>query len=424
MANINQVFLAEMSDALSTDRRLTSCDREMQQYVDIQKERLKKKGLALDYDFTGRGISPDGHETGWEARDEHYFARMWTSSNKYKRELKKNGKTIKKKKMNANVWSIVINYINGSNMEDEIYVCPNCGNPEKIKALTEGCPYCNTSFKMDELYPKIVAYNIVEDYSKDKKEMLKFYFIVCGITMGVMLVGIPILGLVVAVLAAIVLAFAKADIEMVGQVMMFPLGLVVQGIFTAPFMGFVIAGFILILKLFIGAAESAPLLGTFKSHKLFENELKKYGQDFMPQYFMSQTVAKMKSVIYSDNPSDLPFYAGGALSEDMKDIVDVFFRGAFDFKSVEVKNGIAYVSGDVYTRVLSERNGKVSDKDRIFHINMRKNISKKSSLNFSVSKFMCPSCGASFNAYRHKTCPSCGNPYNLEDEEWMIDSIK
>ena len=98
MANINQVFLAEMSDALSTDRRLTSCDREMQQYVDIQKERLKKKGLALDYDFTGRGISPDGHETGWEARDEHYFARMWTSSNKYKRELKKNGKTIKKKK--------------------------------------------------------------------------------------------------------------------------------------------------------------------------------------------------------------------------------------------------------------------------------------------------------------------------------------
>ena len=36
----------------------------------------------------------------------------------------------------------------------------------------------------------------------------------------------------------------------------------------------------------------------------------------------------------------------------------------------------------------------------------------------------CPSCGASFNAYKHKNCPACGNTYKMEDADWVIDSIK
>ena len=171
MANIQQQFLSELSDALSTDRKLSCCDREVQNYVDIQKDRLKKKGLLLDYEFTPRGHNPEGREMGREAKDEHYIAKMWTSTTKYTRLLQKNGKRINKKKMNANVWSVVINYLNGQNMGDEIYTCPSCGNPEKIKALTEGCPFCGTSFKMDELYPKVTSYNIVEDYSKENLDL-------------------------------------------------------------------------------------------------------------------------------------------------------------------------------------------------------------------------------------------------------------
>ncbi len=424
MANIQQQFLSELSDALSTDRKLSTCDREVQNYVDIQKDRLKKKGLLLDYEFTPRGHNPEGREMGREAKDEHYVAKMWTSTTKYTRLLQKNGKRINKKKMNANVWSVVINYLNGQNMGDEIYNCPNCGNPEKIKALTEGCPYCGTSFKMDELYPKVTAYNIVEDYSKEKKEMLKFYLIVSAITFGVLLVLVPILAVIFGGLGAVVMFMLKADPEAIMHMIMLPAGAVAYGIFTAPFMSLFIGGMILFGKLLIGAAKSAPLLATFASHKKFEEELKKYGQDYMQEFFMSQTVAKMKSAIYSEDARELPFYEGEALPEEMKDIVDVFFRGAMDFKAVEVRNDIAYVSADVYTEVLRESNGKARESERIFHVNMRKNLSKKNDLAFSISKFMCPTCGVSFNAYKHKNCPACGNAYKMEDADWVIDSIK
>ena len=277
MANIQQQFLSELSDALSTDRKLSTCDREVQNYVDIQKDRLRKKGLLLDYEFTLRGHNPEGKEMAREAKDEHYVAKMWTSTTKYTRLLQRNGKRINKKKMNANVWSVVINYLNGQNMGDEIYNCPNCGNPEKIKALTEGCPYCGTSFKMDELYPKVTAYNIVEDYSKEKKEMLKFYLIVSAITAGVLIVAVPVAALVIAVIAAVIMAMMKVDPSKIMQMLMLPLGALGQGIFTAPIMGLIIGGLILFGNLLIGAAKSAPLLATFASHKKFEEELKKYG---------------------------------------------------------------------------------------------------------------------------------------------------
>lgn len=424
MANIQQVFLSELSDALSSDRKLTTCDREVQHYVDIQKDRLKKKGLELDYEFTGRGHCPDGQESAWIAKDEHYYCNMWHSSQKYTRVLLKNGKKINKKKMDAMVWSVVINYINDQNMGEETYVCPNCGNPEKIKALTEGCPYCGTSFKMSELYPKVTAYNLVEDFSKDKKEMFRFYFIVCGITIGVLLIGMPIISLILAALAAVVMALMGSDIETIMNIMTIPLGFIVQGLCTAPFLGFIIAGLILFIKLLIAGAKAAPLLKTFGSHKKFEDELKKYGQDYLQHFFMSQTVAKVKSAIYSENPEELPFYEGGAIPEDMKDVVDIFFRGAMDFKSVEVKDDVAHVSADIYTDILSERNGKTKENERIIHVNMRKNISKKNDLSFSISKFMCPNCGASFNAYKHKKCPACDSIYKMEDADWVIESVE
>jgi len=425
MDNINSRFLSELSDVFSSDKKIEACDREMQNYIEIQKKRLDKKGLVLDYDFLDRGQNPNGTEQGWEARDEHYFAKMWNSSKIYKRVLIKNGKKISKKKKNVSVWAMVMNYINGQNMDDEIYVCPNCGNPEKIKALTAGCPYCNTSFKMDELYPKVTSYNLVYDPSKNPKEMIRYYLIVMAIVMAVMLVAIPLLIVLgVALISLILAALNLITWEAIGQGITIALGLFVQLLCAAPFVGLIAAGLILLVKLLIEGAKNAPLLKTFSTHKMFEDELKKYGQDYLPELFMSRTVGKMKAAIYSDDANELPYYEGKPLPEEMKDIVDIFFRGAIEFKKVDVINDVAHVNVDIYTEVLKENNGKATETPRVFNINMRKNISKKSSINFSISKFMCPTCGSSFNAYMHKTCPSCGNKYNVEDEDWVIESIR
>lgn len=43
-------------------------------------------------------------------------------------------------------------------VENEDYVCPNCGAVSTVKGLLDGCDYCNTFFKIDELFPKVTNY--------------------------------------------------------------------------------------------------------------------------------------------------------------------------------------------------------------------------------------------------------------------------
>ena len=59
-----------------------------------------------------------------------------------------------------------------------------------------------------------------------------------------------------------------------------------------------------------------------------------------------------------------------------------------------------------------------------FRMWMCRDISKPIDLHFSIHSINCSSCGASFDAVRHKTCPSCGNPYQLQDMDWIVKNIR
>ena len=432
MGNIMMKFLEEMGDALSSDRKLTSCDRDMQLFNEIQKKRLKSRGLELDYDFMGRGFHAEGQEHGNEWKDGHYVAKIWSASSFYTRVLKRKNKVINKHKKTVSVWAMVLDYLNGERIDDDICVCPNCGNPAKVKELTEGCPYCGTMFKMEELYPKVINYNIVYDPSRQPKEFWKPTLIFTAIFTGCVWLSIPlafIIALLIMVLLTVIfnaIGHGTSDdlLNMGKAVFSIAGGYAAFVFFPAPFIGYVLSLIPTLARMGKEAAKATVLLGTFNSHKMFEDEMKKYGQEYMENHFMGQTVSKMKAAIYSDNPDDLPFYEGGPLPEETKNIVDVFFRGAVDYKKVEVIDNIAHVDCDVYTEILTENKGKAKNQDRIFHVRMKKNVNNRTSLDFSVSKFMCPTCGKSFDAYKHKRCPSCNNVYKVEDADWVIESIR
>ena len=431
MGNIMMKFLEEMGDALSTDRKLTSCDRDMQLFNEIQKKRLRSKGLELDYDFMGRGFHEEGQEHANEWKDGHYVAKIWSASSYYTRVLKRKNKVLKKHKQTVSVWAMVLDYLNGERIDDDICVCPNCGNPAKVSELTEGCPYCGTMFKTEELYPKVINYNIVYDPSRKPKEFWKPTLIFTGIFTACIWLSIPIVAIVVTAIMVLVCVLlgtiGNVPVENMMNIVKGGLGIAAGYgafvFFPAPFIGYVLSLIPTLARLGREGARSAALLATFNSHKMFEEEMKKYGQEYMDNHFMSQTVSKVKAAIYSDNPDDLPFYEGAALPQETKDIVDVFFRGAVDYKKVEVIDNIAHVDLDVYTEVLSENKGKAKNQDRIFHVRMKKNVNNRTALDFSVSKFMCPTCGKSFDAYKHKRCPSCNNVYKVEDADWVIESI-
>ena len=408
MATIRDRFLSEMCDALSTDRKLTSCDRDMQFFIEMQKKRVRDKGLWLDYDFTRGGTDSRGREMPIVWEDGYYFAKMWMGSASYRLVLKKDGKVIYKKRKNVNVPIIVMDAIKGAPIGDDIYVCPNCAHPAKIKDLTQGCPYCDTKFKMDELYPKVTNFNMVRDYSDVIWDLVPW--LIFGILAGV------VAAVTLVVVMVCWLASGHQASDMAVAMFMSAARLVVALPFIIVFGVFMVGFAVEMIKTVI-------LLVTFSSHKYFETEMKKYGQEYMSHFFMSKLVSKLKTVIFCDEPRELPFYTGGPLPAEMKDIVDIFFRGAVDYKKVFLEGNIAHVDADVYTEIVSEKNGRAKKRERIFHVRMMKNVDRPLKMTFSVTKFMCEGCGASFDATRNKHCPFCGSAYKVENEDWVIESI-
>ncbi|MBQ3787116.1 MAG: hypothetical protein II799_07545 [Lachnospiraceae bacterium] len=408
MATIRDRFLSEMCDALSTDRKLTSCDRDMQFFIEMQKKRVRDKGLWLDYDFTRGGTDSRGKEMPNVWEDGYYFAKMWMGSASYRLVLKKDGKVIYKKRKNVNVPIIVMDAIKGAPIGDDIYVCPNCAHPAKIKDLTQGCPYCDTKFKMDELYPKVTNFNMVRDYSDVLWDLVPW--LIFGILAGV------VAAVTLVVVMVCWLASGHQASDMAVAMFMSAARLVVALPFIIVFGVFMVGFAVEMIKTVI-------LLVTFSSHKYFETEMKKYGQEYMSHFFMSKLVSKLKTVIFCDEPQELPFYSGGPLPAEMKDIVDIFFRGAVDYKKVFLEGNIAHVDADVYTEIVSEKNGRAKKRERIFHVRMMKNVDRPLKMTFSVTKFMCEGCGASFDATKNKHCPFCGSAYKVENEDWVIESI-
>ena len=408
MDSIRHRFLEEYSKG----ERLTSADSDLQFCVDTQSARLKEKGVSLDYSFQPRGRDPEGKMRPKEWGDGHYLAKMNNGTCSFRRILKKGDKRLFAKKIPAEIRVVVTDVRQNQNVEDDIYVCPNCGHPSKIKELIEGCPFCTTKFKMDELYPKVSNFNVVRDYELTQKEIISHYLLPAVLIVAVAAITLPI--------AAAILANAGA-IKMTAMDME---SILLQAAIVSPFYGAVYGGMFLVGCMVAESVRSAPITLTFHTHKIFEEEMKKHGQDFMTQYFIGKTVSKLKTVIFSSDPSVLPFYTGPALPSDMKDIVDIIFRGGLAFKDVQVSDNVAHVDADIYTEVLSEKDEKVERKNRIFHVKMAKNLSTKTSLDFSIKKLQCDSCGASFDAYKNKICPFCGSEYKMLDSDWIIESVK
>ena len=416
VTDIRKIFLSEFGKTFSSDTRITSADNDMRFAVEMQKKRIAQKGLWLDYDFIPRGHNNAGRNYNDVFTDGKYAAHMSSGTCTFKRVLKKGDRLISLKKLPANIWLMIMDVKNGDRVGDDIYICPNCGKPSPIKELIEGCRSCGTRFKMDELYPKVSNYNIVRDYSMDKSEIFPKY-ILPAILFGLGAIVLSIIGILIA-LAAGIGSYLKGGSTEGSQMVMGVFATIIGG---APVYGFMGAGLFIFGRLIFDALKAMPLLQAQRTRTLFENVMKPYGQEYMPDFFIGRTIGKVKTVIFSDNPSELPFYKGKDLPSDAKDMVDIVFRGAFRFDKVEVSGSKAVVEGEIYSEVLYA-NGKNSNRN--IGVRLVKDVTKKHGLDFSISTYQCPSCAASFDAYRNKFCPYCGHEYDMENDDWVIEYIR
>ena len=409
MSSIRHRFLEEYSDACKAGKRITTADSDLQFCVDTQLERLKEKGLSIDYSFQPRGRDPEGEAHSSEWGDGHYYAKMNTSTCSFSRILEKGDKRIFSKKIPAEVSVVVTDVWENQHVEDDMYVCPNCGHPSQIRELIEGCSFCSTKFKMDELYPKVSDFNVVKDYELSKKEVIAKYLLPAIIICAAAMIIIP--------LVSVLFSYDSSKAMDMSDILL-------QAALVSPVYGVIYGGLFLVGCMIAESIKTAPIILSFHTHKTFEEEMKKHGKEFMTRYFIGKTVSKMKTVVFSSDPSILPFYTGPELSSEMKDIVDIVFRGGLAFRDVKTNGGIVNVDADIFAEVLSENNGRIKKKNRVFHVKLSRSLSGVTGLDFSIKKLQCDSCGASFDAYKNKNCPFCGKEYHMIDSDWVITDLQ
>lgn len=399
---IYRAFTGELEEWSRTDKTPATGNQDIRYYLELQRERLRKRGLRMEYRFRLRGEHLDNiYSTTY--KDRIYTNKMTSSSYLQKTTFSRDGKVLYEKEDTQRFFQ-TITWMEQQRPE-ETYCCPNCGAVSPIKTLLDGCPYCHTRFLMSDLFPKVTGYCLVHDFFMNEKEAKRksFRWVLGGILVTFLL-ALPatvrdsgLIGLPLCLLASI------------------PMG---------AFSGYFTMSVCMLFHLMGAAAGQAVRLPNVAGTKQKINRLlQPYDPNFSFEHFSGKIVNLLKIMIYTDDVSNSPVYDGQGTIPNFSTIVESVYQGSMGFNKGWVKDGYCYLDLDVYMSDIYD--GKIIHRQSdMFRIVVCKSIKKGEDLGFSIKKVQCTGCGGSFDATRKRICPYCGNSYHLGEDDWVVLSIK
>ena len=308
------------------------------------------------------------------------------------------------------MYQTVTDVISGVHVDDDYYCCPNCGANVRIAQLVEGCPYCGTFFKMSELYPKVSNYYFLRDCGRTEKELKS--------EISKFLVP-PILGFSVFYTLTFFVGQSHKNI------LLALIGGVIGGILSGGFLGYILWAFSKLGSLFWDAGKSVKLLTNMAgSSKNFNNFMGRYGSEISFEYFQSKVISLIKVIAFSDDPNELPIFIGDTVPSSLRDLIDMEFRGALALRKIYEENGKIYAVADAYMNNIYEVNGVVKKKEETVNVVLERKADMPFDFSFSIKKIQCRQCAGSFDATKNRTCPFCGTPYDTDDLDWVVKSIR
>lgn len=325
-------FATELEEYTRTQTLPSNGDKDVQYYLKLQQDRLKQNRMKMEYHFVPRGHFAEDtpFQKCWS--DAHYKNEMESRSCNLTRTFLKDGKQVFKKGQNEILYQTVTHAKNKQAVEEDDYVCPNCGAFTKVKDLEKGCSYCGTFFKMQDLFPKVTNYFLLKDDAGTEDEIkheIGKFIIPCG---AVLTIGYTIYSLLQG--KFIILALFSGA-----------LGGVISGC-VVGYLAWVITK---LTEIFSNAGKSIGFLANAAgSEKWFLNTMKKYNQEVTYEYFTDKIVSLFKMIMFSKEAQDLPNYAGTSVKKLFSDIVDTSYFG-IALKHCQVKNQYIYVTVDIYT---------------------------------------------------------------------------
>lgn len=161
--SIFENFALDLKDFTRTKRLPAYGDQDVNYCLELQQERLRGKGLHMEYDLVPRGLFAEGGGMGKSWSDEHYISRMEYRTCRLLRTFYREEKKVYEKKQDSIFYQIITNVHNQEAAAGDLYTCPNCGAVSRIGELQKGCPYCGTFFEMKDLFPKVTNFFFIRD---------------------------------------------------------------------------------------------------------------------------------------------------------------------------------------------------------------------------------------------------------------------
>ncbi len=416
-ANLYDKFMEEYKDYFDEDgaKTIPSGNQDTKYFLELQLKRLRALGVKLQYDIQKRGslagAEYSNNVSGVTTQDVKYTN---TVANKVLQRKTKvinsQGKTIYKGD-DGEIGYVSITELNHESVDEtDTYVCSNCGAISTIRELLDGCPYCNTRYEMDDLYPTVSGFYFLPDsvnvsVKNDVKTGKLLPSIIWGI-LSALFALIVIVVLVQEIVGVTLIAVALAIIPSlifgaISGLMAFPIFLAIRVIFEA-----------------ICITPMLASVGNSKNN--LKNTVRKYDPLFSEEVFDTQLNNMVKTMLFTDDWSNLTIYNGTQNNVRNRNVIEVTSRGAYQFVASNVVNENLYLKLRVFLNVIRMTSpSQVVKQNEEFDIVIQRPLSCKTDLGFSIRKVCCKSCAASFDATHNKYCPSCGTEYEAK-EDWVV----
>ena len=368
----------------------------------LQYARWKAKGLESTIEIVPYGQGKTHMPTmGSRWNDEKYSHERRVDVGKKTQKYFKDGVCIHMRENIATIYAIVTDTTaENSVVENDFYCCPSCGASSRIKELMTGCPYCQTKFRMPDLFPKVTNFYFYEQDSTQPK------FLPIAV----------IIGTVVALLYIVAFGIIRHDSS--------GFGVLLSAILLGAFAGFLDTNlFCLGYVIYKGAQGIGEIRGSKKAERKIGKRIKAIDRTFSYKLFEGQLISFLKMILFSDDVKNLACFEGTQIPEKFSDLVDMGYQGAVILKDIETTEDVVKLNMNVLLRNTYFVNNKIKVKDEKIMLQVAKKVSAPTYAGFSVKKIECKNCGGSFDGSHQRICPFCQNVYDMKEENWVITKI-
>lgn len=410
---LEEKFKQELSEWAKTGKAPESADQDIHYALELQKRRLEERGLQMELSFENPRKESD-HIKGGTSGDKNRQSLKYSNYTEFEENTRKlsffkNGK----RKFLEKEWGVF--YASTTFLRNELvdgsetYCCPNCGAISTILQLQEGCPYCQTKYKITDLFPKVSHYYFVKSPVDRRSTVLAKvkWVLLLGALIGFCLqrcgIWLPVEEgegtlYLIATIGSILFAMILGMIfTYIGYAFCLAIGIIGKAIFSIK-----------------------PLVQNKEGERKINQLLGGFDPSFSYEYFISQLISTLKIITFAKDRLNLPQYAGSNPHTELDNMIEMAFNGIFKLNHYTVRDGYCTLNLEMGMDVVRDYGNKIKKKTELYRITVIKNVAKLEDIRFSVKRVQCKKCSGSFDAMKERTCPYCGEPYDYKEDDWMV----